>query len=485
MPSGDFVAELHHVVDDASIPSSPSRKWLRPENAIHLARLSVILNLEAAERALPIANAAFEANLEDVVSPENSSFSLQTARRGQENAKGVLDTLKYVCATLQKGVGIAKTEKKDYQSEISALEIHVSDCISFWTSQGFYDPSQLHAFMTKIVEFHDHHPDIFGDKLGVQPDNEVKTLRTLLASARKEAASEDPLQTHYYHHHHHHHSDENIKSRHASNKHFSGLHLSSTIHHLVSTFDIRHYVHGVKLPLTFPHKDDLVHHESLNLDGLTGATELAFHLIAMWCTHHFQSPSHVLDKISSEMITYVRAIDLSIGSARAIVANAEEALCLLAGLSNGTEDLVRIHELAVCGSEESQESLDLFKSVRRFIIQLTSDAHKPSELDEQRISEEMKSEIEHSEDILRLFDNNIELFVGWWNRMNMALNSQEKASKQLVDAHCSIRRRQVVGQWEDFKASFAQYADKITYLSDTFSDLFEKSRKLEILDVAS
>lgn len=70
-------------------------------------------------------------------------------------------------------------------------------------------------------------------------------------------------------------------------------------------------------------------------------------------------------------------------------------------------------------------------------------------------------ELERTKDVLEHFLNNIELYVGWWTRMNMTLSCQENSSKQLIKYYCSTRKEQIMTQWIDLRTSFAQYADKV------------------------
>lgn len=85
------------------------------------------------------------------------------------------------------------------------------------------------------------------------------------------------------------------------------------------------------------------------------------------------------------MIVYVRAIDLSIGSAKCIFNLAEDALGLFGGLSKKTnpddvtEYLSGMLRIAAQGLEESRCSLDLFKGVRKAINKvplITSECRK-------------------------------------------------------------------------------------------------------------
>ncbi|KAF8870065.1 hypothetical protein CPB84DRAFT_1754670 [Gymnopilus junonius] len=251
--------------------------------------------------------------------------------------------------------------------------------------------------------------------------------------------------------------------------HYNHLHLRSSIQSLVSSMDIRNYIYHVKLPSIFHHDEPqaLIPPEGLNLQGLTDSTELAFHLIATWCTHHVQSPSSsaVLSKLSSEMIVYVRAIDLSIASAKCIFNLAEEALGLFGGLSKKTSPdevtdyISGMLAIATKGLEESRRSLDLFKNVRKAVINLIKDTNHLCDEEKTAIQERI-FELERTKDVLEHFLNNIELYVRWWTRMNMTLNCQENSSKQLIKFYCSTRKEQIMTQWADLRTSFVQYADK-------------------------
>ncbi|KAF8890811.1 hypothetical protein CPB84DRAFT_1390512 [Gymnopilus junonius] len=186
------------------------------------------------------------------------------------------------------------------------------------------------------------------------------------------------------------------------------------------------------------------------------------------------------------MIVYVRAIDLSIGSAKCIFNLAEEALGLFGGLSKKTSPdevtdyISGMLAIATKGLEESRRSLDLFKNVRKAVTKLLKDTNQLCEEEKTAIQERI-FELERTKDVLELFLNNIELYVGWWTRMNMTLNCQENSSRQLIKFYCSTRKEQIMTQWADLRTSFAQYADKTRRLQDTFPGLFERSRQLRDL----
>ncbi|KAF8890810.1 hypothetical protein CPB84DRAFT_1390511 [Gymnopilus junonius] len=157
MASETCSSKLHHLLDNAFTSSASLSGWLRPGNEIHLARLCVILNLEAAERALHIATSTFERSFPRSTQAESSASPLHGFRRGQENAKGILDTLKYVRASLEKGVMLASYAANIPRSDISALELfqsYISDCIKFWMSEhGIYDGLKSFLFFQRSSNF--------------------------------------------------------------------------------------------------------------------------------------------------------------------------------------------------------------------------------------------------------------------------------------------------------------------------------------------